>query len=325
MRVAILGAGAVGARAGRYLLDHVESLAVVDVRQARAEAVAQSLGPPAVAESLDAALAGATVVVAATPAPHRRLLETALDAGAHAVSTSDAVADVQDLLGLDPECRERSRTVAVGAGFCPGLSDVLARHAAAALDIVEEVHVARSGTGGPACARQHHRALADQSVSWRDGAWLRRAGGAGRELVWFPDPVGGLDCYGAAMPDPLLLVPALPGIGRVTARQAATRRDRLTSRLPMLRRPHPEGAIGAVRVEVRGRRGASSDTVVLGALDRPAAAAAAVAAITARWIADGRIQARGAAGLATLIDEPAAFLRDLAGLGVRAAVFEGAG
>ena len=42
---------------------------------------------------------------------------------------------------------------------------------------------------------------------------------------------------------------------RVTARVAASRRDRLTARLPMLRPPHPEGLIGAVRVEVRGGQG----------------------------------------------------------------------
>lgn len=325
MRVAIVGAGRAGGRAARYLLDHVDELAVVDARTGRAEALCRSLGSPARAHDLAGALDGAGVVVLATPAPQRALAEAALDAGAHVVSLSDGLTDVVSLLDLGPEGYERSRTIAVGAGFCPGLSDVLAKHAAATFDVVDEIHVARSGTGGPACARQHHRALAEASVAWRDGAWVRRGRGAGRELVWFPDPVGAMDCYAAALPDPKLLVPAFADVRRVTARQAATRRDRVSSRLPMLRRPHPEGSIGALRVEVRGRRGATSDTSVLGALDRPAAAAAAVASVSTRWILDGRIALRGAAGLATLVDETAAFLRDLADLGVRAATFEGAG
>jgi hypothetical protein len=104
---------------------------------------------------------------------------------------------------------------------------------------------------------------------------------------------------------------------------AASRRDRLTARLPMLRRPHPEGAVGAVRVEVRGRRGVTSDVKVLGVMDRPAVAAGTVAAVTAAWAAEGRLARSGAAGLAELVDDAVPFLHDLARRGVRAAVFEG--
>src|SRR5207249_5996156 len=129
------------------------------------------------------------------------------------------------------------------------------------------------GTGGPACARAHHRALAGAAIDWRDGEWRHRPAGSGRELCWFPDPVGAKDCYRAAAPDALLLVPAFPGVVRVTARVQANRRDRLTSRLPMLRPPHPEGGVGAVRVEVRGRQGPSREVTVLGAIDPPAVAA----------------------------------------------------
>ena len=64
--------------------------------------------------------------------------------------------------------------------------------------------------------------------------------------------MGAHDCYRAALPDPLLLHRAFPDVERVTARMTATRRDRLTARLPMLRPPHPEALEGSVRVEVRG-------------------------------------------------------------------------
>ena len=43
-------------------------------------------------------------------------------------------------------------------------------------------------------------------------------------------------------------MPAFPGVARVTARLSATRRDRITAHLPMLRQPHPEGAECAVEV-----------------------------------------------------------------------------
>ncbi|MDQ3147179.1 MAG: hypothetical protein M3R01_09680, partial [Actinomycetota bacterium] len=94
------------------------------------------------------------------------------------------------------------------------------------------------------------------------------------------------------------------------------------SRLPMLRRPHPEGVAGAVRVEVRGRRGSGRDVAVLGAIDRPAVAAGAVAAVAAIWIGEGRLTRPGAGGLAELV-HPLPFLTELARRGVKGARFEG--
>lgn len=326
MRVLLLGAGAVGGRAARQLasVDGVEALVVADRDRARVAAVTASLGAPSIGgEWSDAALDLADVVVLATGGEHRRWAEQALEHGTHVVSVSDAMGDVRDLLTLDAEARERDLSVVVGAGFSPGLTCVLARHAAVGFDAVDELHVAKVGTAGPACARQHHDALAAAALDWRDGAWVSRRGGSGRELCWFPDPIGPADCYRAALPDALLLAPAFPGVGRVTARVGATRRDRFTARLPMLRPPHPEGLVGAVRVEVRGRRGSARDVRVLGALDRPGVAAGAVAALAAQWAVGGELARPGAAGLAELVGEPVPFLGELARRGVRAAAFEG--
>ena len=327
MRAVVVGAGAVGARAARQIHsgDGVESLVVADAEPARAEGVAASLGEPArAAEWSRRLLEGADVVVLAHPGGHRAHAEAALEHGVHVVSVADAVGEVRALLDLDPEARERGLSVVVGAGFSPGLSCLLARHAAAAFDSVEEVHVAKVGTGGRACAHQHHAALTGEALDWRDGAWVRRSGGSGRELCWFPDPLGGRDCYRAALPEALLLVPAFPGVRRITARVAASRRDRLTARLPMLRRPHVEGVLGAVRVEVRGRRGTTYDVQVLGALDRPAVACGTVAAVAAGLAVTGALARPGAGGLGELVGETVPVLHDLARRGVRAAVFEGA-
>ncbi len=328
MRAVVVGAGAVGSRVARQLhtTEGLEGLVVTDAIRPRADAVVAAVGAPAVVgEWGPEALANVDVVVLAGSGRHRAAAEVALEYGAHVVSVADSPEDVRALLDLDAEARERALVVAVGAAFGPGLSCVLARHAAAGFDSVDEIHVARAGTGGPACAHQHHRTLGAEAIDWRDGAWQRRPGGSGRELCWFPDPIGGLDCYRGGLPDALTLVPAFPGVQRVTARVAASRRDRLTARLPMLRRPHPEGAVGAVRVEVRGRRGTGSDVRVLGVMDRPAVAAGAVAAVSAAWAAEGRLSRAGAAGLAELVDDAVPFLQELARRGVRAAVFEGVG
>src|SRR3954470_7486526 len=178
-------------------MDH---LVVADTDGPRAELVADSLGPVASVGRVGdvAALDGADVVLLAMPDEHRASAERALESGAHVVSVTDDVTEVRGLLSLDAEARERNLSVIVGAAFSPGLTCVLARHAALGFDTVEQVHVAKAGTGGPACARQHHHALASEVVDWRDGAWTRRSGGSGRELCYFPDPVGAEDCYRAA-------------------------------------------------------------------------------------------------------------------------------
>ena len=328
MRALVVGAGAVGSRAARQLasIEAVSHVGVCDPDGRRAAAVVESLGADVasvVGDVSAASLEGVDTVVLAQPGDHRRVAELAIERGVDVVSTSDAMSTVKRLLDLDAEATERGRTVVVGGGFSPGLTCVLARHAAEGFDGVDEVHVAKVGTGGPACARQHHRALSDLAVDWRDGAWARRAGGSGRELVWFPDPVRGVDCYRAGLPDALLLVPAFPDARRITARLGANRRDRLTSWLPMLRPPHPEGGPGAVRVEVRGTQGASREVRVLGAVDRPAVGAGTVAAVAAWWAVDGRFVRPGAAGLAVLLPDTVPFLAELSRRGVRAAVFEG--
>lgn len=324
MRVAVVGLGALGTRAARQLAssDAVGEVVLRDESSPRVTEVTASIGAKARGETGPyAAPPDADVVLLATPGHLQVAAATALvRRGVPVVATSDAVEDVTALLELGPEADARGTTVAVGAGFSPGLTCVLARFAAEQLDQIDEIHVARLGTGGPACARQHHRALAGEAIDWRDGGWQRRPGGSGRELNWFPDPIGAADCYRAAMPDALLLVPAFPGVGRVTARLAATRRDRLTARLPMLRPPHPEGGLGAVRVEVRGRSSEGIQVEILGAMDRPGVAGGAVAALAAVELGAGRARQTGAAGLADLV-APKPFLAELARRGVKAARF----
>ena len=325
MRVLLVGCGAVGARAARQLstVNDVDTIVVDDPRTEHVEAVVRSIGSIiAAAGTRTWAQVRPDVVVLATPAGHRNAAEQALGLGAHVVSVSDAMDDCLDLLALHERAVSTDRTVVVGAGFSPGLSCLLARHAAAEFDSIDEIHVAKMGTAGPACARQHHEALRSEGRDWRDGEWVSQRGGSGRELCWFPDPIAGADCYRAALSDPMLLHRYFTQATRITARIAATRRDRLTSRLPMMRPPHPEAGAGAIRVEVRGRKSAMADVVVFGAMDRPSVGAGAVLAGVVGAIGAGTVARSGAGGLAELV-EPVPFLAELARRGVKCARFEG--
>jgi len=327
MRVAVVGLGAVGARAARQLASTagVEEVLLRDPDEGRRREVAASLGPVATPEapSVTAPPEADAVVLALPAGEHPEAALPLVERGVPVISASDSVRDVEALLDMGPLAQASGSTLVLGAAFSPGLTCLLARHAVDMFDDVSEIHVARMGTGGPACAHQHHRALGGSSIDWRDGGWQRRPAGSGRELCWFPDPVGAADCYRAGLAEALLLVNALGPVERVTARLAATRRDRLTSRLPMLRRPHPEGTVGAVRAEVRGRIEGRYETTVYGAFDRPGVAAGAVAAVAAVAAVRGELGfSAGAHGLAAS-DRARELLGELAIRGVKAAAFTG--
>ncbi len=327
--ILVFGSGATGKRIAQQLsagdATRVEFRDTRIARNARRQGSRQllnSLGraaEPGYDQQIDSSV---DLVVVATPATNQAdLARHAVHHGVPVVATSNHLAEVRRLLALQQEAVHNGVPVVVGATFMPGLTCLVARHGATELDQVDEIHVAKVGTGGPSCARQHHRALASVGLDWRDGRWATRAPGSGRELVYFPDPIGGRDCYRGALPDALLLVPEFEGVQRVTARMAATRRDRLTSPLPMLRPPHAEGGLGAIRVELRGRVGVERRVIVFGAVERPASAAAVVAVSTSLGVLKGGFLpgAHGLAGIA----EPLELLNEIADRGVRPMRFEG--
>jgi len=326
--VAVLGGGVVGARVTREMVSsHPEiGLSLHSAREDRCKVLRKSFGSAvrvvrAREDRMDDVAASVRVVVLAghgdaQAAQARRHLE----AGRHVVTTSGATDAVEKLLLLDPVAREHDRSLVVGAGFSPGLGCLLAARAASELDVVDEVHIARHGAAGPACAAQRLQSMREEAVEWRDGAWRRVAAGTGRDLAWFPDPVGGKDCYRAAGGEPLLVIDAFGPLRRATVRMVMNRRDRIARPLPILLPPPSEGGIGAVRVEVRGSVGAARSTVVLGALDRPGVAAAAVAAEATLALLAGN-GPDGAHGLAAWPD-PDAFLRALRVRGIRVAALE---
>lgn len=290
---------------------------------ARSRRIASTV-PSTISTGPLSALAGEqpdVVIVATDCGTHAKAADQALRRGSHVVSISDDPDEVVALLGLDRSARDRNLSVVVGAGMAPGLSCLLARFAGDLLDQVDAINLAKTGTGGPACARQHHRALKHPARDWVGDGWELRRGGSGRDLAWFPEPLGARDCYRAALPGPILLHRQYPNARRLSARVSATRRDRLTSWLPMLRKPHEDGGPGAVRAEVRGMRDGAAETIVLAAMAYPSVSAGVVAATAARFVLDGRAPI-GSHGLARW-HEPGLFLQQLHAHGIAVSAFGG--
>ncbi|MCZ7535602.1 MAG: hypothetical protein M5T61_06465 [Acidimicrobiia bacterium] len=138
--------------------------------------------------------------------------------------------------------------------------------------------------------------------------------------MWFPEPIGGRDCV-VVSGGGALLVDAFPDTGRISVHLGEP-----ASRRPFRKRFGDDGAWGAARVEVYGRRGVARDLAVYGVVERTAVAAGTVLAVTAGLLAGcggERVESPGVHGLAALVS-PISFLAELARRGVRTAVFEGA-
>jgi hypothetical protein len=314
--VGLVGYGVTGRRVGSNLQRDGSRVAVFDP--------AVPTSPRGMATVADAAdLAVTDVVGLCHPHPHSQLAAEYLAAGVAVVSTSADIDDVRVLVDLDDLARRNDAVLIVGAAMSPGLSGLLADHLWRQLHVAEEIHIATHGTAGPACAVQHHDALGETAIGWHDGGWIERPGGSGRELDWFPEPIGARDCYRGGLPDPFLLHRIFPAASRISARMSGTRRDRLTARLPMLTPPHAAGDLGAVRVEVRG---AAADgarvTVIAGASGPTGDLAAAVTTACIEACLTGSIEPG-----VHLVGEPAldpqSLLRRAVALGVRLQEFTG--
>lgn len=326
-RVAVVGAGGVGTHAARHLLatDSIDEVVLHDADSDRAGAVAAELGGAATSvdgpvEALfDRSLAAVAVAAAdATP-----IVAAALERRVASAASADDPEVIRGLLELEPAARAAGVVVIAGAGLAPGLSEVLADFAAERNDTVEEVHVSRYGVSGPACAQQRRRNAWGAASELDDGAWVERRAGTGRRLVAFPPPVGPHDCRRAVSAVPRLVERTVPGVGRVSFRDAARRLDRVTGAVPPPAGGRKTGSLGGLHVEVRARRGARSEVLVYGTVDL-------MAPMTGAILATATLAAAGLAGDPT---EPgvrglgevggASVLSELGHRGVRTARFGG--
>ena len=326
MRALVIGAGAVGTKVAQQLLSSnaVDKILLRDTEPEKLGIALKTLGSRVEVEhfpfpqNMDADV----VVVASPRGTQLEAVEKAISLRRPTVVVSDGLSETVSILNLEKEAFELGVPVVVGTGFAPGLSCVLTAYGKTLLEQTEEIHVSKMGTGGPACALVHHRALSRMSFGWREDKWDKRLGGSGRELLWFPEPVGPQDCYHAALSDPILLHNAFPEVSRISAKMAATRRDRVTAFFPMLTPPHNEGGIGAIRVELRGSKNGVQENIVLGVSEHPASAAASVTALTTEYLLKQKINLNHMSTLA-LIVEPSEFLSELTKRSIAVEIFEG--
>ncbi|GAB3681129.1 saccharopine dehydrogenase NADP-binding domain-containing protein [Saccharopolyspora tripterygii] len=153
--------------------DEVSTVVVLDRDVGRLDAMAELWGPKvqpvgfdALADDLSPHLSDARVTVS-TLGPFtvfgQHVLSAAIEAGCDYLDINDDWEPTLGVLGLDERARAAGVTALIGMGLSPGVSNLLAVHAAAELDRVDELYTgwdlagARTEPGGarPAAATVH--------------------------------------------------------------------------------------------------------------------------------------------------------------------------
>jgi lysine 6-dehydrogenase len=362
-RIALVGAAEpAGRRLAANLLerDPSISLLVVDPERARADALAAELGAGRCSSagmgtgpgSLAAALGGADAALGFLGSDvELEVLAAsgAIEAKVPYISSCEMAPAVEALLTLDERAHETGSLVVPGFGWSPGVTNLLARWGAEALDEVRSVRVAWTssaiGEGTDATILRAVRSLSGPVAVFEDGGWHRKPGGTGSEPVFFPEPLGWRRVHLCSGAEVLTLPRSLAGVDSVVVKAGVSEAlaDRLArglsglfplapsrrrERLAALTRPllpaagRLRGAGGrtwaAARVDVWGVSGGAERVMTFGVLDQPGNLAVAPLEAAALMLAGGEIKGTGVLAPELAVD-PAAFFPKLAELGVRVA------
>ncbi|HCC33712.1 MAG TPA: saccharopine dehydrogenase [Clostridiales bacterium] len=339
MRIAVLGgAGDIGRTAVRFMLamPGVHRVTVADIRVDKAAEVARDQGGGrAVAARVDVAdrrqlieLMREHDVTLGAAGPFYRFEEgvvrAAVEARAAYVSVCDDHDATETVLALDGAARERAARILVGAGWTPGLSNLLAKRAAEGMDRVDAIRIAWAGASadapGHAVLLHTLHIFAGTVPSFREGRLVRVAAGGEPELVRFPPPVGPVRVFTVGHPEPItvpvhigkgiqechvkggLKEPLLTTLAVAISRLgliATPGRQRgvaalIKPALPWLERLGPRAIpCSAIRVDVTGTRGGIPARASWGAADRMAILTALPAALITHRLGQGLITRLG--------------------------------
>ena len=211
----IIGCGTMGAATARLVHADVrfQHLILADRDLQRAERLAETLdGGQVTALQLDfrqddqvaRSLAGVSVVLNTT-GPFSRdtlsLMRTVIEAGIPYADINDDVETLQSVFEseyLDSLAKHRGVGVLPGLGASPGQTNVLARHLASRMDVVDEVRffLVNDSTYRSEAVWRHRLALFGMPALLYDGGrWTQSPGMSEYQDVAFPAPWGSIRCY----------------------------------------------------------------------------------------------------------------------------------
>jgi len=224
-RILVLGgAGAMGSVAVRDLLAATgHELVVADARADAAEALGAELGPRVTARRVDvddqvslaAAMEGVDAVLNATLMRQVvAVTAAAIEAGRHLVDLGAYYPETREQLELHDAARARGCRIVAGCGVAPGLTNVLARHAADRLDELGALrfssYITHPMTTSPGIVYTRLDASVGSSLVLVDGRHEERPSFGEEEVVAFPEPYGAQAVHLVPHPEALTLPRTLP-------------------------------------------------------------------------------------------------------------------
>ena len=206
MRIALLGAGIIGAVVARDLATwgRPEEVVIGDLDGNRAGEVAAEHGFESTAvdvrdeASLDAFLTGADAVInAAQYEINLPVMEGALRAGAHYTDLGGLFFTTRKQLELDERFRQAGLTAVIGIGSCPGIANVHAGDLAARMDTVRSVKIYNGATSDPSESLKWPYSLwtifdeiVERAMVFRGGEFVDLDPLSEEEMFPFRDPIG---------------------------------------------------------------------------------------------------------------------------------------
>ena len=233
MRIAVLGAGMMGAATARLLARRPDvELLILDPDGGRAEQVAAEgggqsatvgIGDPGLVDALAAADAVAACI------PYR----LNLDAMEAALSAKVPYADLGGLfhvtlrqLELDSRFLEAGVPAVIGIGCCPGISNLLAWVAADRLDEVRSIDIVDGAieAGGEFSIPYSADTILDEfthpAMVFEDGELKEVPAGSGAIRYLFPEPLGEMEAFYTLHSEPATLPDTIDGLQDVRWRLA---------------------------------------------------------------------------------------------------------
>lgn len=164
------------------------------------------------------------------------IAQAAIEAGVPYVSICDDHDATEEVFRLDAQAKDRGVTILTGAGWTPGLTNVLAKKGVAMLDEAKEIHVAWVGAladaDGEASMLHALHIFTGHVPSFLDGKPTKVRAGSAPRPVTFPQPIGTVNVFYTGHPEPVTIPRFIPDLDAVTLRGGLM--EAFVSRLALL-------------------------------------------------------------------------------------------
>jgi saccharopine dehydrogenase-like NADP-dependent oxidoreductase len=279
------------------------------------------------------------------------IAEAAIKAKVNLVDINDDYETTFQMFDLDARAKKAGIIIVLGLGASPGINNILARAGANELDKIREIHTAwvmsAADPGGLALSYHLVYSLSGKALTYRDRKLIEvQSFVDGKELLEFPEPVGAINVYHVGHPEPVTLSryfndveyvddkasfnppsinelivslgrlvretngPITVGARRLNAMDfaAAYLRQRCLSSKSLPKE-------GALRVEVRGKKGKHKMRVIYSAAGLIGQGTGVSASIGALMIMKGSVEGKGVLPPEECID-PNIFVAEIVNRGI---------